>query len=228
MSWRRTSWVSGLVLLLSVWAAPAFVPAVETSKISEETVRSARAGTRVVNFWWLPAEYWVAAAQEIGKSSAEVDQIRQLFRSYNLLAALDVKLRPDGSFDALSTAEIVRRAEISINGKPADVMQQVDQRVQQLVPELTYVLQASLGPLGTGLHLLPLANLGSDGRPILTGTGRGTVQVRYQAEPTGGPAEFWWHAPLTAVMGEKRCANGAPAEASWAFCPWDGKPLEEN
>ncbi len=41
------------------------------------------------------------------------------------------------------------------------------------------------------------------------------------------PLEFWWHAPLTAIEGSKKCpGSGAPMEASWTWCPWNGKRPE--
>jgi hypothetical protein len=203
-------------------AAPA--GASSTGAIAQETIRSHRSGSRVVSVWWLPSEYWIAAAKELELPPEQVEEVRLLYRNYTLIAVLDADVRPDGSFDSLSTAEIVRRIEISVNGSTMEVLREVDPRLQKFSPQLTYVMRASLASFGPGLRLLPLPNIGRDGVPIVRGSSGGNVRVRYKAAP-GDEAEFWWHGPLTAIMGGKVCANGAPAEASWSFCPWDGKPL---
>ena len=53
------------------------------------------------------------------------------------------------------------------------------------------------------------------------------LRVRYRAEADKPPVEFWWHAPLTSVVGPKKCpGSGAPMQASWKFCPWSGKPAK--
>lgn len=213
----------GLALLLVLATGPSL--AAGSSEIVKETARSYRAGRRLVQMWWLPSDYWVAAAREQKKTPAEIDEIRRLFRSYTLIGALDVDLRPDGSHDALSTAEIVRRMEVEINGRSQQVLRQVDQRLQELAPDLSYVLQASLVNLGSGLHILPLPNVMEDGRTVLRASEAGKIRLRYRALPDVDPVEFWWHAPLTSIAGEKRCKSGAIAEASWQYCPWDGSKL---
>ncbi len=200
---------------------------VASSVISQETVRIHRSGNRVVQIWWLPFEYWMAVARELKWTPAQISEVRTLFRNYSLLAALDVEIRPDASFDALSTAEIVRRIEIDVNGTRFEVMRQVDRRMQEVAPDLTYLLQTSLAGLGQGLHILPLPNLGKDGEPIIHASRPGHIRTRYRVGAEGEEVEFWWHTPLTAVNGPKRCKSGEVAEASWRFCPWDGSAIPE-
>jgi len=181
-------------------------------------------GGHIINIWWLPVEYWVAAAREMKRTDAEVERIRELFKNYTLLGVLDVQLQPDGRVDGLSTVEIVRRAEIEVNGATFEVLKQVDPKLQEYVPDLSYVLQASLSSLGTSLRLLPLANLGSDSKPILRGDQKGLIKVRYKARADEEPIEFWWHGPLTDVVGARTCpGSGEPMEASWDYCPWNGR-----
>ena len=212
------------VALLILTAMPA--RAATTAGIAQETRRMDARGGHIVNFWWLPVEYWVAAAREMKRSDAEVARIRDLFKNYTLLGVLDVQLQPDGKVDGLSTVEIVRRAEIEVNGATFEVLKQVDPKLQQYVPDLSYVLQASLSSLGTSLRLLPLANLGSDGKPILRGDQKGLIKVRYKARADEDPLEFWWHGPLTDVVGSKTCpGSGEPMEANWEYCPWNGRKV---
>ena len=213
------------ILLLALPGSTRAAPA--SSEITEDTVRTQRSGTHVVTFWWLPFEYWMAVAAELKRTPAQISEVRSLFRNYTFLAAIDVEIRSDGSFDALSTAELVRRAQIDVNGSTQEVLRQVDRRMQELAPDLSYLLRTSLAHLGSAVRLLPLPNLGADGKPLLAGSEPGTMRVRYRVGSEGEEAEFWWHAPLTAVNGAKRCKSGELAEASWRFCPWDGTPIEE-
>jgi hypothetical protein len=220
----RITWIP-VVLLLLASAGPA--AAADTSEIIDETARKFRGDNHLVTFWWLPVDYWVAAAREADKTEAEVQAIAALYENYTLIGALDVQFRPDGEFDALSTAEIVRRLEIYVDDAPFEVLKQVDPKLQQMAPELAYAFQVSLVELGRGLRLLPLPNVDKDGKSILTGRKPGVLRIRYRATAGVRPVEFWWHAPLTAVDGAKKCpGTGAPMEASWKFCPWSGKPAD--
>ena len=222
----RVPRLAAIVLALPLVLPPGPVFAQDSSEILHETARTYRAGRRLVQMWWLPVDYWVAAARERKKTPAEIDEIQQLFRNYTLIGALDADLRPDGSHDALSTAEIVRRMEVEIDGHPQQVMRQVDERLQELAPELSYVLRLSLVNLGSGLHILPLPNLREDGRLVLRSSEPGKLRVRYRAVPDVDPVEFWWHTPLTSIAGAKRCKSGERAEASWQYCPWDGSKVD--
>ena len=196
-----------------------------SSEILEENARSFRAGTRIVNMWWLPAEYWVAAATELKKPPDEIDEVRRLFRSYTLIGVLDVNMRLDGSMDALSTAEIVRRMAVSVNGRETPVLHQVDPRLQEVAPDLSYVFISSLVQLGGALRLIAVSNITEGGEMELRADKRSSLRVDYRALASGDTLELWWHAPLTAVDGPKRWEAGELAEASWRYCPWDGTKL---
>jgi hypothetical protein len=213
-----------LAVLLILGATPA--GAASTAGIAQETRRMDAQGGHIVNFWWLPVEYWVAAAREMKRTDAEIQRIRDLFKNYTLLAALDVQLQPDGAVDGLATVEIVRRLEVEVNGASFEVLKQVDPKLQQYAPDLSYVMQASLSSLGTSLRLLPLPNLGSDGEPILRGDQKGLIKILYKARADEDPLVFWWHGPLTDVVGSKRCpGSGETMEASWEYCPWNGRKV---
>lgn len=216
---------SAALLITALWLAASAAAGASSSQIVEETARSYRSGMRVVHLWWLPLEYWVSSAGELGRSPTEVEEVRRLFRNYTLIAALDVEVRPDGGLDARSTAEIVRRIEIEVGGERVEVLKRVDPRLQELAPDLTYVLQTSLAAVGSALHVLPLPNVDASGRPILLGSEPGRLRARYRVAPKDESAEFWWHAPLTAIAGAGRCPDGALSEASWTHCPWGGAEL---
>ncbi len=216
-----------LVAALLALAAAAPLRAASTGEIVEETARSFRGENHLVTFWWLPAEYWIAAAREAGKTEAEVQAVAALYENYTLIGVMDIQFKPGGEIDSLSTVEIVRRLEIFVDDVPVEILKQVDPKLQQMAPELSYAFQVSLAELGRGLHLLPLPNLDAKGKAILSGREFGMLRVRYRAEAGKPPAEFWWHAPLTSVVGAKKCpGSGAPMQASWKFCPWNGKPAE--
>ena len=218
-----------LVALALLLAAPAAGQErrrdVASSEILDESARSYRAGTRVVHLWWLPAEYWVAAATELKKSPDEIDEVRRIFRSYTLIGVIDVDMRPDGSMDALSTAEIVRRMRVAVNGRETGVLRQVDPRLQELAPDIAYVFISSLVHLGGALRLIAVSNITEEGETVLRADKQSQLRIDYRAVAAGDPLEFWWHAPLTAVAGPRRCETGELAEASWRYCPWDGTKL---
>lgn len=216
-----------MLLLATALLMPSAAQAAGTSDIIAETARNYHGKAHIVNFWWLPMQYWASAARALGKTEVEINQVRALYANYTMLAVVDVKIAPDGAMDALSIAEIVRRLDIYVNGTPFEVLHQVDVKLQEMSPELTYVLRTSLAEVGRGLRLLPLANLGADGKPILRATSDGVLRLTYRATPGEDPIEFWWHSPLTSIVGGNKCkGTGAPMEASWTHCPWGGAPVE--
>ncbi len=216
-----------LAFTLPLLTLPEAAFAQSTSEIAEETARAFRGKNHLVTFWWLPAEFWTAAAREMNRTPAEIAAVQDLFDNYTLLGVMDIQFAPDAKMDALSTVEIVRRLEVVVDDVPFDVLRQVDPKLQQMTPELSYAFRVSLAELGRGLRLLPFANLDSLGRPILSGRKPGVMRVRYKGETDQPPLEFWWHAPLTAVEGTRKCpGSGAPMEASWSYCPWNGKKPE--
>lgn len=208
--------------------APGGGSAASTDEVTKEVSRSLRIGDRYVSFWWLPVEFWIASARELKRDPALVEEVRRLYSNYTMIAAFDIRVRPDGSADALSTAEIVRRSEFEVNGASFDVLNEVDPRLQEYSPDLLYAFRSSMAGLGAGLRLLPLPNVGRDGTPILGGTREGFLRVTYKAVADSAAADFWWHSPLSATAGPKRCKRGDPAEASWKFCPWDGSELGDG
>jgi hypothetical protein len=195
-----------------------------TADIARESQRTALVDNRVINFWWLPLEYWIAAARELRLDEKTQGEVRGVFREYLLIGAIDAEVKPGGGFEPRSTLEIVRRVKIEVDGRPVDVLHEVNPRLQALVPQLLYVMQASLGPLGQALHLLPLRGADDRGNLLMSGVVNGRVKLVYQASPKAPPLEYYWRGPMTAVVGPKRCpGTGETMEAHWIFCPWSGQ-----
>lgn len=227
---RRPGSRALLCALLVLLALPALEAGAEESvssrQILAETARTRHVGERVINFWWLPVEYWVAVARELGKSEAQVGQVRSLFRNYLILGALDVEVRGGSAVESLQIAEIVRRLDVAVNaGGSSEVLRQVDPRLAEWAGELAYVLRSSLGPLGKGLRLLPLPNLDAEGNAIMHGVADGQIRAVYKIAGHE-PLELYWYAPLTAIKGHKRCPTGQLMEAHWDYCPWTGARVE--
>jgi hypothetical protein len=194
--------------------------------IPEETHRTRKIGSHLLSFWWLPVEYWVGVAQELGKPPAEVDRVRELLRGYVVLGVVDAQVAPDGTvtFGALEDAK--KRFVIVRDGRETPPAARPDPEIVRLMPELSYFMVASLGVMAPGLRLVLLPNVDDDGRPLLTGSTPGTLAARYRADGEA-PIPLQWRAPLTAVVGSKRCPKGGEdLEASWSYCPWHGVPAD--
>ncbi len=221
LSWFLLTWVSWTG---SALAAEEPQRKFTTADIARESQRTVLVENRVVNFWWLPLEYWVAAARELGLDEKTQGEVRTVFREYLLFTAIDAEIKPEGGFEPRTTLEIVRRAQIELDGRPLEVLREVSPRLQELVPQLLYVMQASLGPMAKGLHVLPLRGIDDRGNVIMSGVVRGRLRMVYQAAAKGEPLEFYWRAPMTAVVGPKQCpGTGETMEAHWIFCPWSGQ-----
>jgi hypothetical protein len=223
-------WVAKLSLacLLVASLAPWSARAGNSSDIVREAARTLEGGGgRVAGFWWLPQEYWEQVAKELGIPAAEQEKVHVVFRDYLLVGAFESKLNTDRKPDFATIAEIVKRAKFYRNGEEVAVLRDVNPELARLTPSLVYLLRASLAGLGDGLRLLPLANVDTTGKPILSGAAKGELRLEYRFDEAGPTQEVNWRAPLTAIAGAKKCPKGGEMlEASYAYCPWHGVKLD--
>ena len=216
----RACWLP-IPLLLLLLAGSSH--AATTGALTQELARSRHKERGVVSVWWLPVEYWLAAAGELKQQAEEIDTVRKLFRNYLIIAVLDASLDPEGKLHPATHADIGPRIEIRRNGTRVEILRDIDPRVARRVAELSYLLKTSLGVLGPGLRIFFLPNIDDKGRPLLHGSSNGTLTIRYEQAEDEDPLEYLWHAPLTSVAGPIRCPEGGEElEAHFKFCPWHG------
>src|SRR5262245_27721742 len=220
----------GLIVPLLL-LAPALARAESnSSQIAAETARTLHEGkSRVASFWWLPPEYWMVTAKEMGLTPEEQQKVAKFFPNYIIVGVIDADLSEKQKPTILGIAEIVSRTQFTRDGEKVAVLTEVAPEVADLMPKLVYILKASMGKLGEGLRLLPLSNISAKGDPILTGNKTGTLGASFRFSEGGPVHELVWHAPLTAVAGAKHCPkDGEAMEASWSTCPWHGVKLESS
>lgn len=217
MTWPR-------LLAIFLLLAPAVARAGDSTDIVRETTRTLEGGSgRMVTFWWLPQEYWELAAKELKLPSEDQEKVRVVFRDYLIVGALETKLNLEKKSEFASISEIVGRAKFYRNGQEIAVLRDVNPELARLVPSLVYLLRASLGGLGEGLRLLPLANVDPKGNRVLTGDAPGVLELEYRFEPDDQPQDVYWHAPFTSIVGANKCPKGGESlDASFEFCPWHG------
>ncbi len=200
---------------------------ISTSLIAEETQRSHRVDRHVMSFWWLPVEYWVAAAKELKLSGERIDRAREILRDYVVIGLVDAEVQPNGRFKFASLRDANERLFVIRNGKEVEPVNRIDPAAQRMLPELAYFLTTSLGPLASGLRLALYPNIDRKGRPLLTGTSQGKLVAKYRPEGTV-PVSLVWRTPLTSVAGPSICPRGGEdLDASWNYCPWHGVPAEK-
>lgn len=215
------------VLLLPLLAAaeqPKRVPS--SASISAETRESRRSGDHVLTFWWLPVEYWTASARELKKSAEQVERARELLQSYVVLAMVDARVYPDGRLDYRDMEGVRDSLRLTRDSREIPPLSRLDPEVARILPELAYFMTAGLGVMSGGLRLVLFPNIDREGEPISSGSTEGKVAARY--EPEGdAPISLVWPSPLTSVAGPRLCPRGGEAlEASWAYCPYHGVPVE--
>ena len=198
----------------------------KSSAISQETHRTEKAGTHVLSVWWLPVEYWEAAARELGKPKEEIERVRAVLHTYLILGLVDAQVSREGKL-GFRSLEKANESLVLLGGnrefRPAS---RLDPEVRRLLPELSYFMTSGLGVMSNGLRLVLFANIDKEGQPVISASRRGEVRARYNPEDAP-PVSFTWVAPLTSVIGARRCPEGGEdLEASWAYCPWHGVPVE--
>ena len=221
-------WLALPLLLASVLTLPSDLYAQEASSsaIVREVMRPVeRPGSGVVQFWWLPTEYCVASAHELGLSPAEVETVRRIFQDYLLVGALDIPIA-EGAPKPATIAEIVQRIEVWRGAQQLRVLREVNPTLVERAPQLSYAFKTSLQPLGVALRILPLPNVDRAGQPILSGDRAGELRILYRPSEGGDPVELRWHGPLTSVVGAATCpVDGEKLDASFAYCPYHGSEL---
>jgi hypothetical protein len=211
------------VLLVLVCAGSA--RAASTHAIAQEVSRTAQLDRRVVSFWWLPIEYWEAAAREIGWKDDRIAELRERLGVYAVIAVVDASITPEQRFSFAEIPAIAENLTLRIRGESLAPLRKLDPEVMRPLADLSYLLRASLAGLGNGMRLLLFPNVGPDGKQRVQGASDGSVQLRY-AVAGKEPLDFHWHGPLTAVAGGRRDPKtGEPVEASWRFNPWTGEKL---
>jgi hypothetical protein len=215
---RRQSVLSAIAIVLLA----ASVQAAGPGEISQETLRSVSRVGGVLQAWWLPPEYWLAAAEKQGWPEEKLAELRDRVRHYFVLGVIDAKI--DGTqLGFAEHTEIAERISVERNGTAVAPLRVFDPSLARVIPELSYFLRISLGPLQEGLRLLFFPNLSDGGEAILVGSGEGELLVRYRPSGDAESTEFIWRSPLTSVAGTRSCPEGRePLEASWRFCPWHG------
>jgi hypothetical protein len=198
-----------------------------TGAIVQEVSRTERGGSRVLNLWWLPGEYWEAAARELEWTAEQIDETIPRASSYLVIGVLDARAVPGKGLEFSDHLHIVNRLTVRRDGVRLDPLQRMDPELARALPDLTYFLRASLGPLAPGVRLLLFPNVDDDGKPILVGSRAGRLSARYEFGDGAAPVEVYWRGPLTSVVGARRDPEtGEPLDASWKFNPWTGQKLD--
>jgi len=199
-----------------------------SSEIAGEMQRTLQEGSKhVAECWWLPPEYWITVAKELELSADDQAKVAKFFRDYAIVGAIEAGVNDKKQPEMASIAEIARRCHFTRDGQTLEVLHEVNPEVSKLVPTLVYLLRTSLGGLGEGLRLLPLANVDPKGNPILSATTPGELVLEFRFSENGPVHDIRWHAPLTTLMAPRKCPKGGePLEASWTYCPWHGVKLE--
>ncbi|HXZ86765.1 MAG TPA: hypothetical protein VEI82_14885, partial [Myxococcota bacterium] len=213
---------------IAVAAAPARAAETNSSLIAGEVQRTLQGGSkRVAEFWWLPPEYWIMVAKELELPADDQAKVAKFFRDYVIVGAIDAGVDEKKQPAMATIADITRRCHFTRGGQTLEVLHEVNPEVSKLVPTLVYLLRVSLGGLGEGLRLLPLANVDPKGNPILSATTPGELALEFRFTDDGPVHDIRWHAPLTSLMVPRKCPKGGePLEASWSYCPWHGVKLE--
>jgi hypothetical protein len=212
-------------LLLSLLAASLAAPALaagSAGEIAQETLRSEPRAGRVLQAWWLPPEYWEAAAERQSWPKKRRQDLRERIRSYLVIAFIEANLART-KLEFAEHREIAERISVERSGTPIEPLRRLDPTLAEMIPELSYFLRVSLGALQDGVRLLFFPNVTESGEPILNGSRHGALRVVYRLDGEPEPVRFEWRAPLTSVVGAATCPEGGEAlQASWRFCPWHG------
>lgn len=194
---------------------------IDMQELVRETQKMSRKSDEITMVWWIPETFWSASfAQTQGKSSADVEALLKIFRSYTIIVVVDGKMGAFGgisykSEDLLRTS--TRLVDSQGNSYVPRTENEIDADVKNLLRLLKPVFSNVLGPLGDNMHFMLFPAKGKNGKQIANAKESGQFEVKL------GEKEFKWRLPLDALLPVLVCDNcRQEGKGSWSFCPWCG------
>ncbi len=204
-----------------------FQPAIEEIVTETQQHVSGDGTTGIV--WWIPVEFWEAAANAHG-GKGDLNAFKPL-RDYTMLVVVVGKVGSFGNIQWFSEDD-VRQSVLLQDAAGATYLplktDEINGEAQGMATVMRPIFVNALGKLGENFVILFFPAKDKAGKAIAPAKDRGsfTVVMRRLA----GQEKSWtWNTPLNSLMPPKYCPVGKErVQNNWNFCPWHGVALTDT
>ena len=173
--------------------------ATDIREFIQETQQSSNESQQLTLVWWIPAEFWeVSLAGNANVPAATAEEIRTVFRDYQVFALLRAKTGIAGLSGVSTRADLLNNARFEIGGKaiaPLD-SDKIPPGVQTMLGAMRPMLANMLGQLGQSMELVVYPAI-ADGHRLNDPLKSGTFQFALYDQT------FHWRLPLASLLPKK-------------------------
>jgi hypothetical protein len=180
--------------------------------------------------WWIPAEFWEAAAARQPGLAGKDAPIARALAPYLVLGIIQADVSDLGGFSFFDRSRVQQglRVTYAVPGGAARPLRPVepdDPDVGIALGTIRPILANALGNAGQNMHFFTLVDAARADAPPVSPLAAGELRIEvggFQGDRSGsGRIET----PLNALFVPRLCPGGRPADIRWKVCPWDGTPL---
>jgi hypothetical protein len=207
--------------------APADTPTLD--EIVKETQKSFTNPGHTGLVWWIPTEFWEAAAIKNGTKPERARQLFEPLRRYVVFAIAVGTIRI-GNIDWYN--EQIIRSSVTLRDFDGTVyapLADLSGDAKGLVSIFKPILSNISGAMGQNMQLLFFPSKTAGGKSIADPTHESIFTIVFSYPEEKLESKYEWRLPLTSLSPPKYCPVGKErVKADWKFCPWHGNKLESS
>ena len=224
-TWNPYSLLPVLIGVLWIFSGIAFgQEQVDSQALLRETQKTSQTAGQLTMIWWLPEQFWQAAAAKSNPAGAvQSDALMKVMRRYTLIAVVDGQVGPLGGItyksEELVRSSVTLKDSMGVSYPPlADTAIDADMRI--LLQLFKPVVANVAGPLGQNMHMLVFPSTGKGGQPLADAKSTGFFLVIVSGK------EFKYTLPLASVLPFRYDAvTGEQFPGTYNFNPITGARL---
>jgi hypothetical protein len=213
--------------LLAQDKTPTPVEAPSLDEILKETQKGVTNKGHVGFIWWIPTEFWEAAAIKHGSTPEHAEQTFKPLRRY-LVVAVAIGTMGIGNVNWYNE-QIIRAGVMvkDLEGTVYSPLTDLSGDAKGLVTIFKPMLSNLLGPMGQNVQLLFFPASSANGKPIADPRHEGGFTIGFIYPEARVESQYEWRLPLTSLSPPKYCPVGKErVKSDWKYCPWHGNKLE--
>lgn len=214
-----------MTLLLGCCALAGSAAAANVQDIVHETQRMSSDGGQISMVWWVPTQFW---EESLKASPMVTDAARQqvigAMSDYTILVLLRASTGVAGITDVQPKAELVKNAQLTINGRQLDALppDQIAPATTVLLAQMKPAIAATAGQMGQGMEFVVYPGK-VDGKPLLDAAQPGNISVKFYGK------SYQWHLPLGSLLPAKiDKSTGEEFPGNYLYNPYTGKKLADK
>jgi hypothetical protein len=203
---------------------------VDLTALSSETQLQLSGDGQFGLAWWIPAEFWAAAAARQPAGAGNDEPIARALAPYLVLGIIQADVSDLGGFTFFDRGRVQQglRVTHAVPGGESRTLRPVepdDPDVGIALGMIRPILANALGNAGQNMHFFTLVDAARADAPPVSPLAAGELRIEVAGFQGGRSGTGRIETPLNALFVPRLCPGGRPADIRWKVCPWDGTPL---